>query len=827
MSMILKEYRRFFRASPLVTSLASIVLALGFAGSTLAYTIMLVMSSPRPSGLRQMQYSTIAEETGGGGSGPVAWKTYEHLRESNGGTGFSLIPYAEPVRIVLGQNEIQREILVAGTPNGFFSEFAQGLDAGQDFSSSWQSQNGAREVILSRRLAESLFSVPSNALDRIVTLNGRSFRVIGVAAGSFSGLWSSTDAWVPPNQIIALDFGALQTARQQKGEEHSSLLDDPEVWQGVPIFYVLAGSKKISLENLRNELGSLIRSPDNLPKHLHVTDGLSKDPILDMKIRFWARLAFLLSLALTFASGLNYCGLLLAQVPRRIEEVRLKRVLGASVIRIVIESMCGPVITVLVGFLTASCIAIAGMSWLDGSELHLMPAGGIPWRTPFVVFGAELAIASLLGTFVAILPSLRLLRDSSAPRMGYTSTASRKTKLALYGIVAGQMASCILICLIAGVIVKAVYSASRVALGFDSNRLKIVEIGPSSKGAPIQFSTGGKGEFPLAMFTRQVVEDSQDKVSKMRYVSAASCAPLGQRMRSINFQRLDRESAPRSIHFCSVSQDFFRSLGNPIVEGRTFESNSFTGDVSEVVINRSLANELWPGEDPLNHVVRIEQPAWALQFVAEVVGVAEDMRLSGLTSTPDATVFLPLRGNAFTLSFPLYFLAKGESETLKVAAQRQALISMPSLGVSNAYSVDEELKQSFAEQKARVWFCTVGAGLIAIIAYLGLYGVLTHSVNSKRKEMAIRACFGASAWDLGKIIVRQALQCSATAAVIALLVWKPIAILTSASWLGKVELSWQSAMTVPLLCLTLAMAVSLLPVAAAKRISPGEILKEQ
>ena len=71
-----------------------------------------------------------------------------------------------------------------------------------------------------------------------------------------------------------------------------------------------------------------------------------------------------------------------------------------------------------------------------------------------------------------------------------------------------------------------------------------------------------------------------------------------------------------------------------------------------MVINRSLANELWPG-DPLDHVVRLEEPAWSLQFDAEIVGVTEDMRFSGLTSTPDATVFLPLRGNAFTLSFPV------------------------------------------------------------------------------------------------------------------------------------------------------------------------------
>ena len=88
---------------------------------------------------------------------------------------------------MLRYNEIQREIMIAGTPAGFLGEFTHGLDAGQDFSSSWKNRNGAREVILSRRLAEGLFSVSNNALDRTIVLNGQTFRVIGVAAGEL--LW--------------------------------------------------------------------------------------------------------------------------------------------------------------------------------------------------------------------------------------------------------------------------------------------------------------------------------------------------------------------------------------------------------------------------------------------------------------------------------------------------------------------------------------------------------------------------------------------------------------------------------------------------------------
>ncbi|MGH9915359.1 MAG: FtsX-like permease family protein, partial [Pyrinomonadaceae bacterium] len=351
----------------------------------------------------------------------------------------------------------------------------------------------------------------------------------------------------------------------------------------------------------------------------------------------------------------------------------------------------------------------------------------------------------------------------------------------------------------------------------------------ASKGAHITFSTAGDGEFPLATFTRQVLESSNEKLRDVQYTSAASCVPLGTRMKTISIQRLDHDLPPRSIHFCAVSQGFFQTMGNPILEGRGFSTNQFTGDASEVVINHRLADELWPGEDPLHHIVRVEEPSWGLQYDAEVIGIAQDMRFSGLTSTPDATVFLPLKGNVFSLSMPLHFLARGMESPKSFAelVQLQASISFPSLGVSKSYRIDERLQQSFMEQKARVWFIALGAALIAMIAYTGLYGVLIHSVNSKRKEMAIRSCFGASAGDLRKIIIRQALRCSAAAVVISLLAWKPMLRLVSSGLLGKVELSWQLVVVIPLLCLATAVGISLFPASAAAKVSLAEVLKDQ
>ncbi|HWZ44724.1 MAG TPA: ABC transporter permease [Candidatus Saccharimonadales bacterium] len=799
-----------------MTLLAGVVLAAGFGGSALTYTVMLARLAPRSSGLRSMAYATVAEEIGGGSSQSIPWKNFEHLRETAGWSDPVMIAYADSIRAHLSYQQNEREISVAGASNGFFATFTQGLAAGQDFSSAWQGEHGGTEVIVSSALAERLFTGPGGALDRNIVLNNRAFRVVGVAPKSFSGLWSPTDAWVTPDQIPSLVFGAFQREARRAGEQYSPIRDNPAAWQKLPFFYVLAGSAKLSLDGLQRKLERLVRSPDNLPDHLNVSAGLTKDPVWDRKIRSWARLAFLLSTALILAAALNYCGLLLAQAPRYAQEVRLKRVLGAGVLRIVLESMCGPAITVLAGFLMAAFGVIAGF-WAMGKQgTRFLPPGGVSWQTALSILGMGLAIACVLAILIALVPSLRLLRDSGAPRMGYTSTASRKANLALHGIVSGQIASCILTCLIAVMIINAVRAVSRETLGFSGDQLTAVEVGPASKDVQIEFSTAGTGNFPLATFTRLAVEGSRDGMSGVKYMSAASCAPLAQPMKTIGIQPMDRDSPPRSIQFCGVSQGFFQAMGNPILAGRSFSDASFTGEVSEVVINRQLASELWPGEEALHRTVRVEVPAW-------------DLRFSGLTRTPDATVFLPLRGNVFTVSFPLYFLARGteSSHSLEGFIRQQAASSMPSLGVSTSYRVDERLRGDFMEQQMRVWLSAGGAALIAIIAYLGLYGVLVHSVNSKRKEMALRACFGASAGSLRKIVIRQALQCSAFAVAISLLAWKPIMTLAASAWLGTVRLSWQSAVNVSLICVATAAIISLFPASMAAKASPAELLREQ
>lgn len=822
MKAYLKQYRRFIRRSPLTAWLACLVLAAGFAGSVLAYTVMTALSSSGTAGMRTMTYATIAELTGGGGSQSISWKAFQELRGTAKWSDPKLLAYAESIRAKLRYHETERVVSVAAASRGFFTDFTKRLEVGQDFSSSSESNPSIKEVILSNAMAERFFSVPGNALDRNIILNGQNFRVIGVAPKNFSGLWSATDIWISPSSMVALSFGQMPEQVHPVGNESSS-----DSWQKFPVFYVLAGSERLLSQQLQSKLASLLRLPADSSLSLHVTEGLSKDPIWDAKIRSWARLTLTLSIAIILASGLNYCGLLLTQIPLYVQEVRLKRVLGARLGRIAVESMSGPVSTVLLGFLIAASGVIGALQIFERAGSGLLQSR-IPWQISFRLLGVELAVAFVVAICIAIAPAIRLIKDSGTPRLGYTASRGRGMNLTLNLIVGTQIASFLLTCLMAEAIFRVVHSASKLPLGFNANNVAVVELGPALKDAPIEFSTSGDREFPFASFTRRALENSKAKPD-IQSIAASSCAPLTQGMKTISIQRMDRELPARSIHFCAVSQTFFQVLGNPIVKGSGFSGNRFTGDVSEVVINEKLANELWQGEDPLHCIVRVAEPAWGLEFNAEIVGVAQDMRFFGFSQTPDATVFLPLQGNAFTLSLPLYFLSKGTESPRSIAdlVSIEAASSMPSLAVDSSYEINESLHRSFMEQNARVIFSISGTILVGIIACAGLYGVLVHSVNSKRREMAIRACFGALARDLRKIILRQVVGCFALAIGISLLAWRPLTLLWSSSWHGTVNLTWEEAIVTILLCLGIVSGVALKPATVATKVSLSEMLKTE
>lgn len=814
--MIFRELHRFFRRNAVVVILANIIIGIGFIGSILSSTVFQALSGDLVDASSTQHTATIAEASGQDGLQPISWELVEKLRDNAGSLPAKLIPYAEPTAVELHSTQLTRSISVAGTPQEFFSTFGNGLSAGTVFTSFGDGPNSPKEVIISWALADIMFGSVPQALNQIVLLDSQQYRVVGVAQKSFHGLWSPTDAWVAPGNWFTLAFGSLQSGTPDWADS---------VWKKTPTFYLLVKSA-LNAGMLESHLSLLLQKPDLAYRRLRSVSGITNDPATGTKLRSWASLGVFLSLLLIVTAALNYSGVLLARGISKTEEVRLKRVLGASNLRLALENMTGPVLSLMFTLVIANICCFGLLSFIIERQ-YLPNAIFSVWPYALLYSVYNLIFVFVIAIGIALVPTIRLLRDSGVPQSSYTTTHTRTASFTLQCIVALELASFILICVLTGATFHAVRSLSAQQLGFKAEGLAVAEIGSLEANGSFQFAVSSEGDFPLSRLVQSIVNSDLGRALPSGTVSSASCAPFSRPMKSLLVQPVGFGSQNATVNYCVVTQNFFETLQNPIVSGTGFSTSGVRGNAAEAIVNEALAAALWQGKSVVQDLIRIEQPAWDFAFTARVVGVSANMRLDGPDSSIEPTIFLPLKGSLYTLAYPLSFIARNAAQpsSLQKAVSDAERVLTPSLGVVQSYTVIDRLTKAEYQLKMRAYAAVSSLLLMATIACLGLYSMLSFMVATRRRELAIKSCFGASRWMLSKDILVRAVTCFAMAVVIFILSLKPTKILVS-RWVEENDFSWNLIFGAALICLVCVVAVASLPAFEASKTSPAELLRE-
>jgi len=819
--MILSEIRRFLRRGYLAAILAGIVLTVGFSGAAITLNMIRALIRPQGSGLQNLTFATIARQTSAGGLSRIDWYTMEHLRSTLSLPSSSMVAYAPPAHYQLQWQERSAQISIAFTESAFFSKFTRGLYAGHNFTSDGESPKTQGEAIVSEEFSSRFFGSTVSALHQNIRINGRSFEVIGVAPKGFRGLWVPTDVWTTPDQWESL----ATTAFRRTGAINSVSWKVAGIW-----YFLIAASPEIRPGPVET-LASQLRGEKNEPLHLQIVTGLTNDPVHDRNVHTSSKLSLIVAIALLLSASLNYCILLLSRSSLSIEEFRLKRVLGASSRQLALDAATGPFFVVFASFFMSGIVTVFVQHTLAMKETNPVVAAGLQISSAFKMLAAEFPLACLLGVFIALVPSLSLLRRSGAPRTGSTTTQTTQERWILNGIVVLEITLCTLVCLFAGTFVRQYYLLSKVDLGFDPQRLTSYAAGLSAKeGEAITIQTSSGEDSPMAAFVRLSMLEAREKLSSLQSIAAASCTPFGPPMNTIDVYPFQSGTEPlKAVSFCTVSQDFFSTMGIRIDEGSGFTAADYSGDVNHVVINRALAKALWLQQDAVNQTVRLDMPGSNLRMDVSVVGIAADTRQEGALSSPQPTVYVPLTGNALVMSFPLYFLARGTqpSEEFGDIVQKQSQSTVNHLSIVQSYPVDEMIHASWQEQNLRLKLALVGAIAVACIAYLGLYGVLIHSVSVRQKELALRLAFGASNWALQRIVIEKALLCCFTAICLSLLLWKACFGFLDPQWMSGALWSWKASTITALLCTVVSIVISVIPARRATCIAPATLLKNE
>ncbi|HSR69618.1 MAG TPA: FtsX-like permease family protein, partial [Acidobacteriota bacterium] len=282
-----------------------------------------------------------------------------------------------------------------------------------------------------------------------------------------------------------------------------------------------------------------------------------------------------------------------------------------------------------------------------------------------------------------------------------------------------------------------------------------------------------------------------------------------------------------------VTEDYFRTLGIELLAGRTFHSSDAAGASAVAVLNREAAQRLFPGAESAAESralgAEIRMKGFSGRYTPlQVVGVVGNTRPLGLESSAQPEVYLAYRQNPWSYMNILVRPASGDPQALAPSV-RAALWEIdaqrPFFGVSSlADSID---LISVATPRFRAWLLGSFSAVATLLAIIGLYGVISYWVGSRRRELGTRMALGAARRDILGMVLRQGLATTLSGLAAGLLLALGLARLISSLLFQISPFDPLTYLTVPLLLAAVALLACYLPARRAARVDPAHALRSE